>query len=268
MKTIIRSLLLVLLLSACSSTKDIVYFQDLIPNAGEYDISSPVEIRVRPKDKLSILVNTDKAQLTDMFNLPYVSRQLGQASRNNSTYGTNQGVSGYTVDSDGNIDFPVVGKIHVGGMTREEVATAVKNKLESEDLVKNPVVTVEFLNLTIDVLGEVKTPGRYNIDKDEVTVLDALSMAGDLTITGKRDTVLVLRREGGKQKVYALNMNQGTQIYSSPAYYLQQGDVVYVKPNDKRARESTANGNNFRSTSFWISVGSLLVSIATLIINL
>lgn len=134
-------------------------------------------------------------------------------------------------------------------------------------MVKDPVVTVEFMNLAVSVLGEVNNPGRYNIDKDNITILDALSQAGDLTVYGKREKVLILRNEDGKQRVYGVNLCSGDHIYSSPAYYLQQNDVVYVEPNDTKARQSTVNGNNVRSTSFWISLASLLTSIAILIVN-
>ncbi len=252
-------------LSSCSSTKNITYFQDVEPGVSEYEINNSHEIRLQPKDKISIIVNTDKAQLTNLFNLPHVSQQLGTATTNN---GQSQGLNGYTLDANGDIDFPIVGKIHVQGMTREEVAETVKNRLITEDLVKNPVVTVEFLNLTIDVLGEVTKPGRFNIDKDEITILDALSLAGDLTIYGKRERVLVLRDENGKQKVYEVNLLNSSQIYNSPVYFLQQNDVVYVEPNKKRARDSTVNGNTVRSTSFWISLGSLFTSIAVLVTNI
>ena len=108
-------------------------------------------------------------------------------------------------------------------------------------------------------------PGRYNIDKDHLTILDALSQAGDLTIYGKREKVLVLRNENGKQRVYGINLCSADHLYSSPVYYLQQNDVVYVEPNDTKARQSTVNGNNVRSTSFWISLASLLTTISVLI---
>ena len=178
---------------------------------------------------------------------------------------SNRGVSGYTVDSKGNIDFPVLGEIQVSGMTREEVATHIKKELQSHDLVKDPVVTVEYMNLSVAVMGEVNNPGRFNIDKDNLTILDALSQAGDLTIYGKREKVLVLRQEDRKQRVYGVNLCSAEHLYTSPAYYLQQNDVVYVEPNATKARQSTVNGNNVRSTSFWISLASLLTSIAVLI---
>ena len=257
------------LLSSCATPKEVVYFQDLQQTDGTLAAVQAKEIRVRPDDKISIIVNSRDPQLTDLFNLPYVSRQLGQTLRSvTSTYGQSQGVSGYTVDSDGNIDFPVLGKIHVEGMTREEIGRCIKDELIGQDLVKDPIVTVEFMNLTVSVMGEVAKPGRYAIERDRITILDALSMAGDLTIYGRRDAVMVQRMEGDTLQVYELNLVSGQDVYNSPAFYLQQNDLVYVAPNDVKVRESTVNGNNIRSTSFWISLGSLLTSVAVLITNI
>lgn len=266
-------LLLILLavvaaLSSCGSSKQVVYFQDLKPGETEIKLPEMKAITVRPEDKISIIVNSRDPQLTDLFNLPYVSRQLGQSLRTNGiTVSNNQGVSAYTVDTDGEIDFPVLGKMYVAGMKREEIAEYIKNELIKENLVKAPVVTVEFANLCISVLGEVNNPGRFSIDRDKLTVLDALSMAGDLTIYGNRSKVMVLRQEGDVQRVYGLNLTSGNHVYTSPAFYLQQNDVVYVEPNAVKARQSTVNGNNVRSTSFWISLASLLTSIGILIFN-
>lgn len=251
----------VLALGSCSTPKQISYFQDLRPGESGPALAAPVEIRIQPKDKLSILVNSQDLRLTNLFNLPIVSQQVGQET----SYNTNRGMSGYTVDSKGDIDFPVLGALHVQGMTREEVAAYIKKELQSHDLIKDPVVTAEFMNLTVSVMGEVSRPGRYNIDKDHLTILDALSQAGDLTIYGKREKVLVLRNENGTQRVYGVNLCSGNHVYSSPVYYLQQGDVVYVEPNDTKARQSTVNGNNVRSTSFWISLASLLTTIGVLV---
>lgn len=253
----------VFVLGACSTPKGITYFQDLRPGESELTLVSPTEIKIMPKDKLSILVNSQDLRLTNLFNLPVVSQQIGVETSS----GSSRGVSGYTVDSNGNIEFPVLGTIHIEGMTREEVAAHIKKELQSHDLVKEPVVTVEFMNLTVSVMGEVNHPGRYNIDKDRMTLLEALSQAGDLTIYGKREKVLVLRNEEGKQRVYGVNLCSGDHLYSSPAYYLQQNDVVYVEPNDTKARQSTVNGNNVRSTSFWLSLASLLTTITVLIVK-
>ena len=246
----IRYILLLLtvasLLGSCAAPK-VAYFTDLKPGMAE-QVLNPLEIRVRPEDKISILVNSKDPLLMDLFNLPIISRQIGIRSEASN----NQGMSGYTINKDGNIDFPVLGHIHVAGMTREEIALCIK---------------VEFMNLTVSVLGEVANPGRFNIDKDRLTLLDALSMAGDLTVYGKRENVLVQREENGKKTLYRVNLNSGYDLYASPVYYLQQNDIVYVEPNSVRARQSTVNGNNVRSTSFWLSLASLLTTITVLIVK-
>lgn len=264
--TMICSLTL-LLLASCRTPKDIAYFQDLQHENSELKIASTGEIKVQPKDKLSIIVNTQDMRLTNLFNLPIANQQIGQNSGNGGgkSNGSAQGVQGYTVDSEGNIDFPVIGKIHVGGLTREEVASYIKQQLISRDLVKDPVVTVDLTNLGISIMGEVKTPGRYAIDRDNLTILEALSMAGDLTIYGKRENILVLRNENNTQKIYHINLCSAKDLYASPVYNLKQNDVVYVEPNETKVREATVNGNTVRSTSFWISLASLITSIAVLI---
>ncbi len=256
----IHVLAVMLLLNSCAAPK-IAYFQDRQP--GDEQFVAPQDIRIRPKDKISILVSSKDPLLMDLFNLPIVSRQIGSKSN----YSNTQGMSGYTVDKNGDIDFPVLGKIRVEGKTREEIATCIKAELIVQNQVKDPVVTVEFMNLTVSVLGEVVKPGRFNIDKDRLTILDAIGMAGDLTIYGRRDNVLVQREENGKPVTYRVDLSSGADLYASPIYYLQQNDVIYIEPNSVRARQSTVNGNNIRSTSFWISLASLLTSITLLFVR-
>lgn len=254
---------------SCNSSKDVLYFQDLKAGDSVAMAAIPVPVTVRPDDKISIVVNSRDPQLMALFNLPRVNKQMstvGQASSTNVSNG--QDVMGYTVDSRGEIDFPVLGKIKVEGKTREEIGAYIKNELITKNLVKDPVVTVEFMNLCVSVLGEVNSPGRYGIDRDKTTIIDALSMAGDLTINGNRNNVTVLRQDGDVQRVYAIDLTSGNDIYSSPAYYLQQNDVIYVEPNEMRARQSTVNGNTIRSASFWISITSLVMSIVVLATNL
>ncbi len=253
---------------SCSAPSHVTYFQDLRPGESEQKVIAATEIKVRPGDKLSIIVNSRDPQLSQLFNLPYVSQQIGQISASKgsgSVSGSSQGISGYTVDEKGMIDFPVLGKLEIAGKNREEIAAFIKEELLSKNLVKDPVVTVEYMNLCISVLGEVNSPGRYSIDRDKVTLLDAISMAGDLTIYGKREKVLVLREEEGVQHVYGVNLCSAEHLYTSPVYYLRQNDVVYVEPNNVRARQSTINGNNVRSTSFWLSLASFLTTIGVLI---
>lgn len=183
----------------------------------------------------------------------------------NSSYNYNQQVSSYTVDSNGNIDFPVLGEIHVAGLKREKIASYIKNELIRKNLIKDAVVIVEFLNMGVSVMGEVNRPGRFNIDRDHLTLLDALSMAGDLTIYGKRENVLVVRQENGGETYYRVNLCDAKSLHTSPVYYLKQNDMVYVEPNDVRARQSTLNGNNVRTASFWMSLASLLTTLGVLI---
>ena len=159
------------------------------------------------------------------------------------------------------------GAARKAGMTREEIAAHIKSELISQNLIKDPVVTVEFMNLTVSVLGEVANPGRYSIDKDYITLLEALSMAGDMTIFGKRDKVLVLREVEGQHRVYGVDLRSAEQLYNSPVYYLQQDDVVYVEPNSMRARQSTVNGNNVLSATFWMSLVSLITTVTVLFVK-
>lgn len=248
---------MVLAAVSCSTPKEISYFQDLQPGISELTITDPVEIKVRPKDKLSILVNSQDQKLNELFNLQNTG---GNTSGNRIELG-------YTVDTQGFINFPVLGKVKVDGMTREQIAEHLTEQIKERELIKDPVVTVEFLNLGVSVLGEVNNPGRIKIDRDNMTILDALSEAGDLTIYGKREKVLVLRQENGKQRVYGVNLCSADHIYTSPVYYLQQNDVVYVEPNDTKSRQSTVNGNTVRSTSFWMSFASFILSIAVLVVK-
>ena len=262
MKKIIAVFGFLLLLTACTSTKDISYFQDTQQETTA--VVTPKQITMRPQDKLTIIVNTRNQDLTNMFNLAYVTKQLGTTAN----AGAGQGVSCYTVDNEGYIDVPVLGKVNVGGKTRTQIAQQIKDELIKQNLVKDAVVTVEFANLTYSVLGEVKSPNRYAITNDQVTLLDAISQAGDLTIQGQRTNIKVLRSDiDGKQTTYIVNLCSLENLQNSPAYYLQQNDVIYVEPNDMRARQSTVNGNNVRSSSFWISLASLFASIINIMIR-
>ncbi|MDY3032352.1 MAG: polysaccharide biosynthesis/export family protein [Odoribacter sp.] len=261
LQRIFQLLVAVALFSGCAAPK-IAYFQDVYAGSAE-TIATGTDIRVQPEDKISIVVNSRDPLLTNLFNLPVSTRRVGETV---STY-RDGAISGYTIDKEGNIDFPVLGKLHIGGMNREEIVNYIKEQLISQNLVKDPVVTVEFMNLSVSVLGEVTRPGRYNIDKDRMTLLDAISMAGDLTVYGLRNKVMVQREENGKQNVYVVDLTSAKSLYSSPVYYLKQNDLVYVEPNDVRARQSTVNGNNIRSSSFWVSIASLLTSVLVLIVR-
>lgn len=243
------------------------YFQDADSVKG-INISAVQEIILRPKDRISIVVNCKEPQLSTLFNLPYVTPRIVNVSSGMGVYGDDiNSVSGYTVDGDGNIDFPTIGKLHVAGLTRNELATLIKDEIEARNQAKDPVVTVDFLNLSVTVMGEVANPGIYRISRDNVTLLEAIGGAGDITIEGKRENVLVLRMEDGKQKPYRVNMTSLQNVVQSPVFYLQQDDIVYVEPNKMKAKKSTVNGNEIRSASFWISLSSLGTTAAALILN-
>lgn len=245
---------------SCNVDKNIVYFQDATEVNGHI-VAVANDMELRPMDKISIIVNCTQLETTARFNLPYVSQRLGQTTTSSIT-GTGQSyISGYTVDYEGNIDFPVLGKIHVAGLTRTEIAKLIRQKIVDTGQDTQPVVTVEFMNLCISVMGEVARPGRINIDRDVYTILDAISAAGDLTINGRRDQVLVLRNERGTEKTYTIDLTSAENVLNSPVYYLQQNDIVYIAPNSMRARQSTINGNNVLSTSFWISLATLAITI-------
>ena len=260
MKKILFTLSLLLMLASCSSTKDIAYFQDA--QHGTVSTIERKQITLKPEDKISILVNTRNQELTNSLNLPYVSRQIGGSG----SYGTSVGISAYTIDKEGYINFPTLGRVHVAGMTRSEVAKKIKGLLDKEGQAKDATVTVEFANLKYAILGEVKNPNSYSIDRDAITILDAISTAGDLTIQGQRTNVQVIRREeDNTERVYKVNLCSLEELQKSPVYYIQQNDVIYVEPNKMRARQATVNGNNIRSSAFWISIASLLTSVINLI---
>lgn len=244
-----------LALSACGAPQQIAYFQDFNQNPDTLINLKSAVITAKPTDKLYIGVKSKDPQISQLFNLTGTATTSTVAK--DAYY--------YTVDSKGNIDFPVLGTLHVAGRTREQIAEGIKKVLVERNLVKDPVVTVSLTNLHYSVIGEVARPGQYEIEDEKVTILDALSKAGDLTIYGTRDDVMVLRQENGHQKIYKINLCSGNSVFNSPVYYLQQNDVVYISPNKTKARQSTVNGNNVRSTGFWISLASLATSVAVLI---
>lgn len=261
-----------LMLGSCSAPKDVTYFQDA---ESVITLAAQQPIKVRPEDKLAIVVKSKDPVISDMFNLPTYNSRVGQNSGNSvngtgvavRTYSPNttEGIAAYTVNKDGCIDFPVLGNLKIAGMTRNEVAAYIKGELMGRDLVKDPTVTVEFINTGINVIGEVGKPGRYDINKDHLTIVDAMALAGDLAISGSRKDVKVLRENDGKIDVYTLDLTNLGEMVKSPAYYLQQNDVVYVQPNDMRKRQTTVNGNNALSAGFWISVASLITTAVTTI---
>ena len=261
-------LLTALLLFSCATPTKIAYFQDTAGRDTSINLTHAT-IRLQPGDMISIIVHTKDVESSSILNLPFVTHRLGSSSRDGS-YQSAQ-MSGYTLDPNGDVDFPMIGKIHLAGLTRSEAAATVKKKvMEGKWATEqfNPVVTIEFMNLGISIMGEVHNPGHFALNKDNLNILDALSMAGDLTIYGNRENVRVIRTEGDVQRTYNVNLTSAESTLNSPVYFLKQNDIIYVEPNEVKMRQSTVNGNNVRSTTFWISLASLLTSVITLLIKL
>lgn len=246
------------LLYACRAHKEIVYLQD-VDQVKIDTIEKPYEVTVHNDDLLAIIVNSKNEELALPFNMPLVTYQVGTKNAGQ------QKLVGYLVDNDGNIDFPILGKLHVAGLTRQQVTDLIKNKLISEDLLKDPIVTVQFLNFKVSVMGEVNRPGSFEISGDRITLLEALSMAGDLSIYGNRAKVAVIREENGKRNIVYHDL-RSSDLFLSPCYYLQQNDIVYVEPNKARSGQSRVNSNN--SVGVWLSAVSVLATIASLMITI
>lgn len=252
----------VLVFSSCATPKNITYFND-VNNGATIAIAESKGITLKPNDKLSIIVNTKSAELNNVLNLPVTTQVIGTSEVQSLNQG--QGTSGYTIDPDGNIDFPLIGKVKAAGCTRTELAAKLKELLEAKDAAKDAVVTIEFQNMGFSVLGEVNSPGFHAFINDKTTLLQGLSRAGDMNIYGNRNNVKVIRMQDGKQQVYVVDMQNTEDLMKSPAYILQQNDVVYVEPNNYRKRQATANASEVTRASFWISVASILTTLAVLV---
>lgn len=251
--------------AGCSTTTflQIDYLQDL-----NYETSLQMKentgILIQPQDQLSIIVSSRYPELAATLNKPVVTYQAG--SEITSTNQSSQRLIGYVVDNEGNIDFPMLGKMHVAGLNRWSLENMIKERIISEGIILDPIVTVQFMNFKISVMGEVQRPGSYTVNGDKVTLLEALSMANDLTIYGRRDNVTVIREQNGQRSIYKVDL-RFSSMFDSPAYYLQQNDVVYVYPNSVRAGQSTINENYFRSGNFWISLASVAVTVTNFLLT-
>ena len=248
---------LVVFCTSCNSTKKVVYLQDVIP-LKQQEIAQQFEMHIHVDDLLAIMVNSKDPELALPFNMPVVTYQIGTQNT------PQQRVLGYLVDKNGEIDFPILGKLQVAGLTHLELTELIKQKLIEEDLIKDPIVTVQFLNFKVSVMGEVSRPGSFTINSDRITLLEALSMAGDLTIYGRRDRVAVIRETDGKRTILFHDL-RSSDIFLSPCYYLQQNDIVYVEPNKAKAGQREINSNT--SMSVWLSAVSILATISSLIVT-
>lgn len=261
-KHILFHIITALLLCSCGSIKDYNYFQDTSAGDIMKITNATQSITVKPHDKISILIACKDPHLGAMFNPMVSSTRLDQTNLNGSINGSY--MSHYIVDGDGNVDIPVLGKINVGGLTRSQIAEKVKHELTtSEQGVKDATVTVEFINLHIGVLGEVRSPGFISIDRDQLTIVDALVRAGDLTQYGNRKSIKVYRKTDEGLETYQVDITNFSELCASPVYMMQQDDIIYVEPTKIKARQSTTTGNTLLTPTFWVSALSLIVSVIT-----
>ncbi|MFM7234083.1 MAG: polysaccharide biosynthesis/export family protein [bacterium] len=252
--SLVRALYLLslpLLVTGCYTQRDLVYFQG---KATEFATQSTHDPVIKPDDILSILVMATDEKSVLMFNMP-----LGTG--NNLIGGYAQGAPtppGYLVHADGTIDFPIIGSLKIAGLTRSGAVEMLKQQLAS--YIVNPTISIRILNFRVTVLGEVRNPGTFTIPNERISLLEALGIAGDLLITGERKNVAVIRDEEGKRREYRVNLTDES-LFSSPVFYLQQNDVVYVEPNQAKRNSSLINVANYG-----VVISSLSLVVTTLIL--
>lgn len=241
-----------LTLSSCASRKNIVYLQ---PSQAELENMQTKYIpRIQQEDLLMITVSAADVKATMPFNQQN-AYQMQAATATDLAFKPT-----YLVDANGEIDFPVLGKVKVGGLSRLEATDLVRSKLKQ--YIVDPGVNISFANFKITVLGEVAKPGTYTLPQERVTLLEALGLAGDMTIKGVRSNVLLIREKDGEKKMERLNLLSDS-ILNSPYYYLAQNDVIYVEPNGSQVRNSSLGQN----TNVWISITSLIITMTALIVT-
>ncbi|MEG2126035.1 MAG: polysaccharide biosynthesis/export family protein [Bacteroides sp.] len=252
-------LLFALLLASCTAYKNVPYLQES-PGAIPALTDTPLyDARILPKDLLTITVNSSDAETAIPFNLTVATA----LTTNNQSLTSQPMLQQYLVDNSGNIDFPVLGTLRVGGLTKSEAELLIKDRLKPY-IKEVPIVNVRMTNYKISVIGEVAKPGTFVVTNEKVNLFEALAMAGDMTVYGRRNDVKLIREDAqGHRQIIPLNLN-GANILSSPYYYLQQNDVLYVTPNKTQAQ----NAGISSSTTIWFSVVGTLVSLVSLIVTI
>ena len=259
-KTKLLFLAVLVAMTSCTSYKKVPYLQ----NSEALDFSKVSELydaRIQPKDMLTITVSSEKPEAAVPFNLLVQTPMASSGSYKSIV--SQPTLQTYLVDNEGCIDFPIVGKLAIGGMTKGEVEELIKEKIKS-NFTSTPIVNVRMANYKISVLGEVARPNSYTISNEKVNIFEALALAGDLTVYGKRDGVKLIRESAdGTKKIVPVNLNDANIIYS-PYYYMQQNDILYVEPNKAKARNSGVSS----MTSMWFSATSLIITVVTFMLNL
>ncbi|WP_299626016.1 polysaccharide biosynthesis/export family protein [uncultured Tenacibaculum sp.] len=247
-KVVIFIISLSLILTSCVSKRDITYFQN--DQIDQTKVSNSYKTILKPDDLLQITISALDFESVKSFNLPAVNF----STTTNNAVGSPQQQS-YLIDNNGYIDFPVIGKLKIGGLTRNQTIDLLKDKLDP-DYVKNPTINIRIANYSVTILGDVRRPGTYTIPNERITILEAIGLAGDLNITGKRNTIKVFREINGKKVEFSIDL-RSNKIFTSPVYYLQQNDLVYVDQNKSSSQDAAFN----RNTGLFVSIGSIIVSL-------
>ena len=257
---IVLPLIALMLLAACGTQKDVPYFQ----NAESVDLSKSqylFDAKIMPKDQLTITVSTTNDEAATPFNLT-VPTPYSVNSR--STYSQAM-LQTYLVDNAGNINFPILGSIHVGGLTKSQAEKMIQDQIKPFMAeAENPIVTVRMPGYQISVIGEVARPGTFTVSREKISILEALAQAGDLTIYGQRKNVQLIREDSTGQKSIHIFDLTDANIINSPYFYLQQNDVIYVTPNKVKAQNSSVGS----MTTLWFSATSILISLTSLLYNI
>ena len=257
----LSALCVVLMLVSCSNYKNVAYFQNSAALPQDAPVVELYNAHIMPKDLITITVNTTDPEASLPFNLTVQSRETTSLGQTHVT--AQASLQQYLVNNSGDIEFPVLGTLHVGGLTVNETESMVRDKL-APYLKETPIVTVRLVSFKVSVMGEVSRPGQFSVNTEKINVLEALALAGDLTIWGERENVKLIREDAdGRRQIHQLNLNDARVIYS-PYYQLEQNDIIYVTPNKTKARNSDVG----TSTSLWFSATSIVISLASLLYNI
>lgn len=239
------------LFASCASSEKFALLQDVPPKS---EVKADFQATLQPDDVLMIVISAENPVIAQPYNLASVNVTASATSTENLSQG---GVLSYQIDQDGTIEMPTLGTIVAAGKTRNQLTAEIVKLLEGK--ITDPVVTIRILNYKISVQGEVNRPGTFPVNSERITLLEALSLAGDLTIYGKRDNILVIREENGVKSFQKVDITKGDFI-NSPYYYLAQNDVIYVEPNKTRVNSSVIGPN----ITVGISALSLIITIVAL----
>ena len=248
--------------TSCISNKKMIYLQGATQQyALPQEIMDYTELQVQPDDQLAISVASKDVELLARFNNNTLIGGGNNSQAGANTVNVSSGVSYFRVNKDGNIEFPIFGTIHVGGMTTGEISAMIQKRMIDEGYINDAVVNTKIMSFKVTVMGDVKNPGTQTYQGERLTILEALGKAGDLTNSAYRNNVLVIREENGQRKAFEVNLLDDQAVFNSPAYYLQQNDVIYVQPNKSQRVKG--------STSYtWLSVGSTVVGMVVSIVSL